>query len=138
MRKLVEDSSLSHAVSIDSAGTGHWHIGEPPDRRSAAAARKRQIEITGRARQFGPGDFSKFDYVLAMDRSNQHGLLTLAADASARDKIYLFRNFDPSGPEDADVPDPYYGGHDGFEKVIDICIAACEGLLAHIRREHGL
>ncbi len=138
MRKLVEEASLSHAIAVDSAGTGHWHVGEPPDRRSAAAARKRRIEVNGRARQFAPGDFSEFEYVLAMDQSNLRDLLALAPHDEAQDKVALFRNYDPGAPQDADVPDPYYGGVDGFERVIDICIGACEGLLAHIRREHAL
>lgn len=138
MRKLVEEASLSHAISIDSAGMGDWHVGEPPDRRATAAARRRQIELTGRARLFAPNDFAEFDYVLAMDRSNLRGLLEFAPDGAARARIELFRSFDPGSPPDADVPDPYYGGATGFEQVIDICIAACEGLLAHIRREHGL
>jgi protein-tyrosine phosphatase len=138
MRKLVEEASLAHAIAIDSAGMGDWHVGEPPDRRSAAAARKRQIEIVGRARQFSPGDFAQFDYVLAMDQSNLRDLLKLAPHEELKQKIELFRNYDPGSPRDADVPDPYYGGVDGFERVIDICIAACEGLLAHIRSEHGL
>jgi protein-tyrosine phosphatase len=79
-------------------------------------------------------DFEYFDYVVAMDRANRDDLLRLAPDEAGQAKVVLFRNYDPDSPHDADVPDPYYGEGDGFETVIDICEAACRGLLQHIRK----
>ena len=138
MRQLLEEAELAARVEIDSAGTGAWHVGEPPDRRARAAAKRRGIDVRGRARKVVVRDFEYFHYVIAMDRSNRSELHALAPDDAARGKIELLRNFDPRSPRDAEVPDPYYGGHDGFERVLDICEAGCRGLLRHIRDTHRL
>lgn len=138
MRKLLEDENLTTQIEIDSAGTGAWHVGEPPDTRSRAAGKRRGIRIEGRARRVSVGDFERFDYVIAMDRSNRDNLLQLAPDEASRAKVELFRNYDAESPRDAEVPDPYYGSGDGFETVLDICEAACLGLLQQIRKDHGL
>lgn len=134
-RKLVRDEGLEDEIEIDSAGTGGWHVGEPPDARSADAARRRGIELDGAARQFSPGDFDRFDLVLAMDDENRRELLRLAPDADARAKVRLFREFDPAsnGGGDLDVPDPYFGGEQGFERVLDLVDAAARGLLDELR-----
>jgi len=137
MRGLLASEGLADRVSVDSAGTGDWHVGEPRDARSTAVGKKRGRPLAGCARQFQPGDFSRFDYVLAMDRKNLRDLQALAPDAVARAKVRLLRSFDPEAGDD-EVPDPYYGGSDGFERVFDICEAACRGLLDHLRRTHGL
>ena len=136
MRRLLEEEQLTTEVEIDSAGTGDWHVGEPPDRRARAAGQRRGITLDGRARRVVVKDFEFFDYVVAMDRSNLNDLLRLAPDDAGQAKVVLFRNYDPDSPRDADVPDPYYGEGDGFEAVIDICEAACRGLLQHIRKNH--
>jgi protein-tyrosine phosphatase len=138
MRRLLEEQQLTAHVEIDSAGTGAWHVGEPPDRRSTAAAKRRGIRLSGHARRVTVEDFVRFDYVLAMDRSNRTSLLELAPDESSKAKVELLRNFDPSSPPNVDVPDPYYGAGDGFEQVLDICEAACRGLLQHLRENHPL
>jgi protein-tyrosine phosphatase len=138
MRRLLEDDRLTASIEVDSAGTGGWHVGEPPDRRSTAAGKRRGLKVQGRARQVDARDFDRFDYLVAMDRSNFENLSRLAPSEDARAKVVLFRSFDPSSPRDADVPDPYYGEGDGFEKVLDICEAACRGLLQHIRENHRL
>jgi protein-tyrosine phosphatase len=96
------------------------------------------MPLAGRARQFQRSDFARFDYVLALDRENLADLLKLAPDANARAKLHLLREFDPTSPPGTDVPDPYYGGIDGFERVFEICETACRGLLEHLRRTHGL
>jgi protein-tyrosine phosphatase len=96
------------------------------------------LDLSSRARQFVPDDWSRCDYVLAMDQQNFDDLATSAPDAKARAKLGLLRAFDPNSPPGAAVPDPYHGGPEGFEHVLDLCEAACEGLLAHIRREHQL
>lgn len=137
MRYLVAEAGLEHAIEIDSAGTAGYHSGEAPDARARAAGRRRGIEIKGCARRIEPTDFERFDYVLAMDSSNFDDLLSIAPPAT-REKIRLLRSFDPASPRHASVPDPYYGGEDGFDEVLDQCLAACAGLLNHIRREHSL
>jgi len=133
MRDLVDQAGLSEQIAIDSAGTGHWHVGEPPDPRAADAAAARGIQLEGKARRFRGDDFQDFDLILAMDESNREELLELAPDAAARDKVRLLREFDPASPgEDLDVPDPYGGGSRGFEVVLDQVTAACQGLLREI------
>lgn len=138
MAHLLEKAGLEDAVEIDSAGTSAYHVGESPDRRSTAAARKRGIRLFGASRQFVKGDFKRFDYVVAMDTSNRSRLMALAHDEHARAKISLLRDFDPDSPADAEVPDPYYGGERGFDEVLDICLAGCRGLLDHLRAKHSL
>jgi protein-tyrosine phosphatase len=137
MQKLISDAGLGDRIEVDSAGTAGYHSGEQADRRARAAARARGIELTSRARQFKKEDWDRFDYVLAMDRDN-HSDLEARAPAAVRAKLFLLREFDPRQSPDLDVPDPYYGGSAGFEKVLDICDAACRGFLAHLCREHEL
>ena len=131
MRHLLVEEGLAEAVEIDSAGTGDWHVGHGPDHRSAGAAAGRGIELTGAARQVAPVDFESFDLILAMDRSNHDDLLALAPDDDARERVRLLREYDPDAVAsgELEVPDPYYGGADGFEDVLDLVTRACEGLL---------
>lgn len=133
MIHLLEQRGLSDRVEVDSAGTGGYHIGEPADARSAQAARRRKVNLPSRARQFERADFQRFDYVLAMDTANLEALKRLGGE-----KVYLLRDFDPASPKGSSVPDPYYGGEQGFEIVLDQCFAACEGLLEHLRKQHGV
>jgi protein-tyrosine phosphatase len=134
MRSLVRQAGLADRVHVDSAGTGGWHIGSAPDERAAAAAGSRGIALEGRARQVRPEDFSEFDLLLAMDSSNLRELRALAASEEERARVRLLREFDPAaaGSGELDVPDPYYGAAGGFEEVLDLVTAACEGLLAEI------
>ncbi|NLT04902.1 MAG: low molecular weight phosphotyrosine protein phosphatase [Solirubrobacterales bacterium] len=131
MRHLLAAEGLADAVEVDSAGTGSWHVGNPPDERSAAAALARGIELGGAARRVAPDDFERFDLILAMDRSNHDDLHALAPDDHARERIRLLREFDPDAVAsgELEVPDPYYGGPDGFEDVLDLVTRACQGLL---------
>ncbi len=133
MRKALAGAGLADRVTVDSAGTGAWHVGELPDPRTRAAAARRGIELTHHGRQFRRDDFTRFELILAMDVANHRAVLALAPDVAARAKVRLLRSFDPTAPEGAEVPDPYYGEGDGFERVLDICAAACEGLLAELR-----
>ncbi|MBW2460511.1 MAG: low molecular weight phosphotyrosine protein phosphatase [Deltaproteobacteria bacterium] len=135
-RDLVEREGLTNHLLIESAGTGGWHVGESPDRRSAAAAKRRGVELGGAARQMLAADFARFDYVIAMDADNVHNLARLSPSAAAKSQVHLFRDFDPDSPKGSEVPDPYYG-EGGFDKVFDICQAASVGLLAFLREEHG-
>ena len=132
MRKLVVDAGLEHRIVIDSAGTGGWHVGELPDPRTMSASARRGLALTHRAWQFTAHDFDRFDFVLAMDQANLRHLRVMAGDRSAP-VVRLLRSFDPDSPPDAEVPDPYAGGRDGFEHVLDLCERACEGLLAQVR-----
>ena len=135
MRHVVREEGLEERIDIDSAGTGGWHVGAPPDERATAAARKRSIALDGAARKFSPDDFDEYDLILAMDSENRRDMLALAPDDEARAKVRLLREFDPAadGVVDLDVPDPYYGGDDGFEHVLDLVEAATRGLVASLR-----
>jgi low molecular weight protein-tyrosine phosphatase len=134
MAHRVAEAGLAHRITVESAGTGDWHVGEAPDRRAIREARRRGIEMTSRARQFLARDFARFDLVLAMDASNVAALSSIAPDSAARAKIRLLRSFDPEARGDLAVPDPYFGGPDGFATVFDRIDAACRGLLAALRR----
>ena len=142
MRAQVLARGLADRFTIESAGTAAYHEGEKPDRRSRAAARLRGIELSSRARQFVRSDFPEFDYVLAMDRENLGALHALARGGEIRKRVVLLRSFEAksASPRDRapDVPDPYYGGPDGFERVLEICEASCTGLLDHIIAADGL
>lgn len=137
MKKLALDAGISQRLSIDSAGTGAYHVGEPADGRSRAEAKRRGVELTSVARHFEAKDFDAFDYVLAMDRRNLRDLRQLAGSPEQLEKLHLLRSFDPSTGSELDVPDPYHGDGDGFARVFDICQRACIGLLAHLRGAHG-
>jgi protein-tyrosine phosphatase len=134
MRALVADAGLGEHIEIDSAGTGAWHIGEPPDRRASAAARERGIDLAGAARQVRASDFDEFDLIVAMDASNLADLRRAAPGEGARAKLVLLRDLDPATAGRAlDVPDPYHGGARGFEQVLDLVEAACAALLVQLR-----
>jgi protein-tyrosine phosphatase len=138
MKQLVSQAGLEDAFFIDSAGTGAYHEGERADPRSRAEALRRGVELTSIARQFTPEDFDKFDYILAMDRANHRDLTRLASSESDARKVHMLRSFEPDAGKDLDVPDPYQGGPAGFAHVFDMCTSACDGLLAQLRRTHGL
>lgn len=139
MRRLLREQGLDERVEVDSAGTGDWHAGAPPDPRAAEAARARGVTLAGAARMVTRRDFEEFDLILAADRRNLRELHALAPPA-ARARIRLLREFDPrsDGAPDLDVPDPYYGGPDGFEQVLDLVEAACRGLLDALRADGRL
>jgi protein-tyrosine phosphatase len=134
MRALVTRAGLSEAIELDSAGTGSWHVGSAPDERATTAAGARGITLEGSARQVSAGDFVEFDLLIAMDRSNLRELRRLAGSDEQRARVGLLREFGPASADDGDldVPDPYYGSPGGFEEVLDLVQAACEGLLAEI------
>jgi protein-tyrosine phosphatase len=129
MRRLIEDADLTDRVHVESAGTGGWHAGEPPDRRATLAASRRGITLDGAARQILAADFAEYDLVVALDRANLRELLAIAPDEDAAEKVRLLREYDPRAAGDLDVPDPYYGGDRGFETVLDMVERACRGLL---------
>jgi len=137
MRHLLREKELEDAIEVDSAGTGSWHVGHSPDERSTGAARERGIELVGHARQVDVADFDSFDLILAMDRANYEELYAMAPDADARDRVKLLREYDSDAvaANDLEIPDPYYGGPEGFEDVLDLVTRACEGLLDEVRAE---
>jgi len=139
MRHLVREAGLDGEIVIDSAGTGGWHVGAPPDARATEAARRRGIALDGAARKVVPEDFHRYDLLLAMDRENLRDLRAMAPDPALREKARLLREFDPdsAGAPDLDVPDPYYGGETGFEVVLDQVEAACRGLLDHLSHRNA-
>lgn len=128
-RRVAEDEGVLHLFDIDSAGLGDWHVGQAPDRRAQAAARNRGIDISGQsARQVTHADYARFDLLLAMDGSNYEELTQLAPD-SARHKVRRFLDFAPQAGT-TDVPDPFYGGSEGFDHALDLIEDAARGLLA--------
>lgn len=131
MRGLVAEAGLEDEVEVDSAGTGNWHLGDPPDPRSVQAGAERGVELRGGARQVSAADFDEFDLLIAMDASNRDALRRLAPDAEARERVRLLREF-ADGVEE-DVPDPYYGGEEGFAEVVEIVERCCSALLTEIR-----
>ncbi|MDJ0616876.1 MAG: low molecular weight protein-tyrosine-phosphatase [Calothrix sp. MO_192.B10] len=132
MNYLIEQSELTERIICDSAGTSSYHIGSPPDRRmSAAAMQKLGFKLRGQARQFQRSDFEEFDLILAMDRENYHNILYLDPTGKYEEKVQLMCDF-CSQYTLKEVPDPYYGGSEGFNQVIDLLMDACGGLLEHI------
>ena len=130
----VAEAGLAGRIAIDSAGTGAWHVGEPPDGRATAAALQRGYDLSGlRARQVDPADFERFHYILAMDRSNLSHLEAMRP-AGYRGHLGLFLDFHPRPPT-REVPDPYYGGDRGFEEVLDLVERAGRGLLEAMERD---
>ena len=130
---FVARHDLSGSIVVDSCGTAHWHVGAPPDERSIEAAAARGYELGRlRARQFSASDFTRFDYILAMDHSNLDSLKS-QRPADFDGVLDLFLKFAPEAGID-EVPDPYYGSGDGFNEVLDLIEAASEGLLKTIAR----
>ena len=137
MNHLIEQAGLSDRITCDSAGTASYHIGSPPDRRMALAARKREIELLGEARQFKKQDFENFDLILAMDRENYGNILALDNPGKYKKKVRLMCDFCHKY-DLKEVPDPYYGGPEGFDRVIDLLLDACEGLSEYVVSQEGL
>lgn len=135
--RLVEQEGLADRIRVDSAGTHAYHVNDPPDPRAQAAAAKRGVDLSSlRARKAIADDFHAFDYILAMDRSNFEHLSQLCPPG-AEEKLRLFMTY-ASDLGEEDVPDPYYGGTAGFERVLDLIERAAHGLLADIRLRYGL
>ncbi|MBW4539171.1 MAG: low molecular weight phosphotyrosine protein phosphatase [Myxacorys chilensis ATA2-1-KO14] len=137
MNHLVRDAGLSGEIACDSAGTSSYHIGSPPDRRMTIAAKAQGIDLVGQARQFVRSDFEEFDLILAMDRENYEEICSVDRAGTHRDKVRLMCNFCTRHTL-KEVPDPYYGGEEGFNQVIDLLMDACEGLLNYVIREKEL
>ncbi len=135
---LVEQPGLADQFHVESAGVGGWHVGEPADRRAQATARAHGIILTGQARQFTPSDFARLDVIIALDTHVAEDLRRLAPTPGGRAKVHLLREYDPlvtsrpagtSRAADMDVPDPYYGGPEGFEDAFQMIERSSRWLL---------
>lgn len=127
---LLRERGLEGHVRVDSAGTGGWHVGNPPDPRSVAVATKNGIELPSRARKIDSSDWEAFGLIIVMDDDNHADCLDAGAPV---DRLRHLRSFDPSGNgANLAVPDPYYGGDDGFDRVYEMVRTSCEGLIDHL------
>jgi protein-tyrosine phosphatase len=133
-RHLAREHGVEDEFHIDSAGTSGYHAGSSPDRRSVATARGRGVEVIGRSRQLTEADLHEFDLVVVMDAENLAEVNALHAAVGAAARVHRLREWDPE-PDDYDVPDPYFGGPHGFERVHDLVHRSCEALLGHLLAE---
>ena len=131
---LAREAGLEATLRVDSAGTGAWHAGEAADPRSREVAERKGIVLESRARQVRAQDFHDFDVIVAMDRSNLQDLEAIRPGEGARARLVLMRDYDPE-PGDREVPDPYYGGPDGFDQVFEMVHRSARGLLDEILRD---
>ena len=130
---VARRAGLEDKIFVDSAGTGNWHVGSPPDERAMKSARLRGLDISAqRARQISRDDCENFDYILTMDEENYYMVSSLCRGSVV---VRPFLDFAADSPE-REVPDPYYGGPEGFERVMDLVEEASEGLLEDIRERH--
>ena len=137
MNKLIKNAGLENEIECDSAGTIAYHEGEPADARMKRHALSRGYRLTSIARRFREVDFDNFEYVIAMDGSNFSDLKSFDRENSFNDKLFLMTDFATRGNY-SEVPDPYYGGPEGFENVLDILEDSCAGLLERIKKDHNL
>ena len=132
---LVKNEGLQDQIIISSAGVGNWHVGNSPDSRMQQTAQKNGINLNSRAQQFQSTDFNEMDLVLAMDQSNLSALQQMRPESELKDKLLLFRTFDPENKNNLEVPDPYYGGDNGFDIVYQIVERTCPKILEYLKKE---
>lgn len=133
--RLLKEKGLEQKISCDSVGTGDWHIDEPPDPRTQEVAQRYRVPLDHRGRQFAPGDFATYDYIVAMDGKNRQHIESLSSAAeSASYGLFLMRDFDDTSDE-PDVPDPYWGGERGFDDMYHLLHRCCVNLLNHIQQQ---
>lgn len=128
MKKIVSEAELVNQYHIESAGTAGYHVGNSPDGRMRDVAAKNGLIYNGKAQQAETKHLEEFDLIIAMDQSNKHNLYAIAETQEQRDKIITMRTYDPLGNAKSDVPDPYYGGIEGFDNVFEIVKRSCQGL----------
>ncbi|MEK9628744.1 MAG: low molecular weight protein-tyrosine-phosphatase [Nitrospinota bacterium] len=133
MEALVKQEGLENVIIISSAGVSGWHVGESPDDRMQETARKNGISLNSRARHFQEHDFKEMDLVLAMDHSNLSKLRAMRPQEETKDKLFLFRHFDPDHKGNLEVPDPYYGDGKGFDRVFEMVDRTCPKILEHLK-----
>lgn len=137
-KHYVQKKGLENKIICDSAGTSSYHLGENPDKRTIKNARNNGIELAHKARQFNVNDFEDFDYILAMDNSNLQNILKLKPAHIDKCEICLMRDFDEVAKASKDVPDPYFGGDEGFQEVFEILERANSKFLDHLLEKHQL
>ncbi len=130
--QLADEKGVVDKYLVDSAGTIAYHAGERPDRRMRQVAAERGLMYSGRAKQFKRDDFARFDLIIAMDKANRQSLQSWTVTTEQDNKIRLMCEFDPQGGPNLDVPDPYYGGPDGFISTFEIVKRSCEGLMEEL------
>jgi len=135
MQKLLAQEGLDGRISVDSAGTGSWHIGELPDERTYNVAERYDIMLDNPAREITSEDLTHFDYILAMDENNLHTLYAMDPEEQYTDKCYLMRDFDPDAADDKNVPDPYWSNEEEFEEIYTILARSAQGFLAFLQRK---
>jgi protein-tyrosine phosphatase len=136
-RHLAAQAGQAERFQVDSAGLGSWHVGEPPDARAIRVAGAHGVAVDGRARQFRPEDFKRFDLVLALDEDVYEGLGRLTRDGGQAGQVRYLRDFDPQAGRDRDVPDPYYGDAAAFERAYALIERSCQGLLAALTADQA-
>ena len=136
-KQLVLDKKLENKIYTDSAGTSAYHLGDNPDARMQETALHHGITLRHKARQFTEYDFDKFDFIIAMDSSNYEDICSLEYSENGSYKVLMMRDFDTNS-DDKDVPDPYYGGSNGFEEVYSMLLKCCTNFLNHIISQHKL
>jgi len=129
---MVIEKGMGPLVFIESAGVSTYHVGEQSDRRMRKTAAENGIDIDHRSRHFTYSDFSEYDLIFPMDYSNYSDIIRMARTEADRQKVVMFRDFDSQGQ--GDVPDPYYGGAEGFQNVIDIVMRTCKGIVTHLQK----
>jgi len=133
-RQMVIEQGLQDQISCDSCGTAAYHIGSQPDPRTVANAKENGLQLNHQARQFEGADLDRFDLILVMDQSNLGNVRVFEEYQRSESKVELMRTYDPESPG-SDVPDPYYGGDQGFQNVFDILFRSCGQLLVEIKKE---
>lgn len=137
-RQVAVEAGVEASFRIDSAGTSGYHDGDPPDARATAVAARRGVELAGASRRVEPEDVASFDYLIVMDDENRRAVDRLVASSPDHAEVRLLREFDPEADGDTDVPDPYFGGRDGFEHVHDLVERSARGLLEYLMDRHEL
>lgn len=130
--QFADEKGVADKYMVDSAGTIAYHTGERPDKRMRQVATERGLVYSGSAKQFKRDDFARFDLIIAMDKANRQSLQSWTVTTEQDNKIRLMREFDPQGGPNLDVPDPYYGGPDGFISTFEIVKRSCEGLIEEL------
>ena len=137
-QNLVDNKKLSGQIFCDSAGTSGWHIGEPPDRRSEAIANQHGLTLNHSGRQLDKEDFQNYDYIIAMDKHNLEDIKNSSGfESFDSSRLFLMRKFDAEG-KGKDVPDPYFGGPEGFENVYQMLDRSCKKFLEYLQENHQL
>lgn len=136
-KKMIRDNNLDNEIMADSAGTSNYHIGDDPDERMQETAMRHEIKLNHKARQLTSSDFQHFDYFVAMDSSNLEDINLIASKTNIKPEILMMRDFD-NNSDSINVPDPWYGGEDGFEKVYNILFRSCKKFIEYLKTQHKL